>query len=556
MSLRGRLLVAIGAVALFALVAADLATYSALEHFLYQRLDQQLDQVHVVYQQRANSGQPLTCLVPGQVPGGRPGAPGTGPGAGPGEGPVPNIEVPAAQIRTRSGAVVDHQVCPSYVDGTAYTPALPSTITGFAPGPDNTEVAYFNAPAAQSGGPEFRVRASTLDDGDLLVVAQPLGDTAGTLHRLFFIELAVTGGAVVVALLAGWWLVRLGLRPLREMERSAASIAAGDLTGRVPGEDDRTEVGRLARTLNVMLGRIEAAFSARLASEHRLRQSEARLRQFVADASHELRTPIAAVSAYAELFGRGASEREEDLQRVMEGIRHETGRMEQLVADLLLLARLDEGRPLDLRPVDLVALCAESVRTARTVGPEWPLALEAAEPIEIEADPTAFRQVVDNLLANVRAHTPPGTAARVAVGRDESGGVVTVADEGPGMDPVEAERIFERFYRSDLSRSRLHGGAGLGLSIVERDRPRARGYGRRPGRRQTGHRVRRAPADRTARRRGRIAPRGGARRERAGRGGGSRRRRHRLTEGGRLSPGSQVALTEVRARPRRLRSCT
>jgi two-component system OmpR family sensor kinase len=250
------------------------------------------------------------------------------------------------------------------------------------------------------------------------------------------------------------------------METTAESIADGNLTERVPGENDSTEVGRLARTLNVMLNRIETAFRARVASEERLRDSEGRLRRFVADASHELRTPIAAISAYAELFGRGASEQKEDLERLMGGIRNETGRMEHLVSDLLLLARLDEGRPLELRSVDLVSLGADAVHTAMTVGPSWPVTFEASQPIEVMGDATSLRQVVDNLLANVRAHTPAGTTARVSVEPEDDGATISVADTGQGMDPEEAEHIFERFYRSDPSRSRLHGGAGLGLSIV------------------------------------------------------------------------------------------
>ena len=271
---------------------------------------------------------------------------------------------------------------------------------------------------------------------------------------------------MLIALAAGFWLVRLGLKPLADMETAAESIAAGNLTERVPGENDRTEVGRLARTLNVMLSRIESAFGARVASEQRLRESDARLRRFVGDASHELRTPIAAISAYAELFGRGASEQKEDLERLMRGIQSETGRMEHLVADLLLLARLDEGRPMELRSVDLVALTAEAVHTAQTVGPAWPVTFRAARPVEVTGDATGLRQVIDNLLGNVRAHTPEGTTAQVSVDADEAGAVVVVADDGPGMTPDQVAHVFERFYRSDPSRSRERGGAGLGLSIV------------------------------------------------------------------------------------------
>ncbi len=482
MSLRTRLLIAIGVIALVALAIADVATYKSLQSFLGQRVDQQLDQSHGFYENIENTGGTLSCAGGPGGPGFAPGAPlSGGPGAGATGGSVPGtpgrsrigddrpsnaIQVESVEIRRPSGGVVAGQSCPAYVDGKKYTPRVPTVITGFTTAPDRSQVAYFTAPAAQVGGPEFQVRASTLRNGDLLIIAQPLGDTGSTLHRLLVIELAVTGGAVIVALIGGFWLVRVGLRPLRDMEATAESIAAGNLTERVPGENDTTEVGRLGRTLNVMLARIESAFGARVASEQRLRASEARLRRFVADASHELRTPIAAISAYAELFGRGASEQKADLERLMGGIRSETTRMEHLVADLLLLARLDEGRTMEQRSVDLVSLCAEAVHTASTVGPDWPVAFRASQPIEVMGDATSLRQVVDNLLSNVRAHTPAGTEVVVTVEPEDQGAVITVADNGPGMEPEEAEHIFERFYRSDPSRSRANGGAGLGLSIV------------------------------------------------------------------------------------------
>ena len=466
MSLRARLLIAIGAIAIVALVGANVVTYSELQSFLTQRFDQQLEQSHIGIEASINSGQVLSCFaIPGQ------GGPGTNPTGGSGNNqndqpPSNAIQVQAVEVRSPSGGVVNSQSCAANVDGINYTPQIPRTITGFSTADNGERVAYFVAASSQHGGPEFRVRASILKDGDILIVAQPLGTTESTLHHLLLVEGAASAGAIVVALISGLWLVRLGLRPLLAMERTAESIAAGNLTERVPGKNGKTEVGRLARTLNVMLSRIEAAFSARLTSERRLRASESRLRRFVADASHELRTPIAAVSAYAELFGRGASENKDDLQRLMTGIRNETSRMEHLVADLLLLARLDEGRPMEQRSVDLVALCAEAVRTAATVGPGWPVTFAASEPVEIMGDGTSLRQVIDNLLGNVRAHTPPGTAARVSVAKEDGGAVIRVADNGPGMASDEAALIFERFYRSDPSRSRLHGGAGLGLSIV------------------------------------------------------------------------------------------
>jgi two-component system OmpR family sensor kinase len=494
-SLRSRLLIAIGAIFVLALVVADLVTYSAIESFLYNRVDQQLTQ-------SSNSGLIQYVEKNGQLPhnfcvaglytgggdlngngpsGGGPGGPvgaggdGDGDGGGPGGGYPYDagvggvasnaVEEQALWVRSSSGAVVNDQKCSAFINGKKYSPDVPATLPHLT-NAGGAQSACFTAPSTSSSGPAFRVQATLLGDGDQLILAQPLADIDSTLHHLLLVELAVTGAGVIVALLGGWWLVRIGLRPLRDMEITAESIAAGNLTERVPGENDKTEVGRLARTLNVMLARIESAFGARVASERRLRASEARLRRFVADASHELRTPIAAISAYAELFGRGASEQKADLERVMGGIRNETSRMEHLVADLLLLARLDEGRPMERRSVDLVALCAEAVNTASTVGPDWPVTFHASRPIEVMGDAISLRQVVDNLLSNVRAHTPAGTTVRVSVEPEADGAVVTVADNGPGMDPEEAEHVFERFYRSDPSRSRVHGGAGLGLSIV------------------------------------------------------------------------------------------
>ena len=463
MSLRARLLIAIGVIALVALAIADVVTYSALESFLYQRVDQQLTAVHPPYEQALNQGRTYRCLGgPDQV---FPGAPPIG-GSGRGGGASNIFQGVAVQVRTATGAVVPGSTCPVYVDGTAYVPVINEPITGLQPASDGTQAAYFDSPSSPAGGPTLRVGASTLANGDVLILAQPLSDTQSTLNHLKLIELVVTAGAVLIALVAGFWLVRLGLRPLRDMETAAESIAKGNLTERVPGEHDTTEVGRLARTLNIMLTRIESAFQARVASEERLRESDARLRRFLGDASHELRTPIAAISAYAELFGRGASEQKEDLERLMVGIQSETGRMEHLVADLLLLARLDEGRLMEMHPVDVVALCAEAVQTSTTVGPAWPVTFTASRPIEVTGDAISLRQVIDNLLGNVRSHTPEGTTTQVSVQPDGDGAAVVVSDDGPGMTPEQVAHVFERFYRSDPSRSRLHGGAGLGLSIV------------------------------------------------------------------------------------------
>jgi two-component system, OmpR family, sensor kinase len=475
-SLRLRLLVAVGAIALIALVVADFATYSALRSSLYKQDDQSLAQSSFRVNRFIDSG---SCPTPGTSfvgPGG--GGPG-GPPAGTSSDAFNNI--PFLEVRTLSWKILDGRQCPAYVGAEEYSPQLPSKVsdTGLSQSSGGTPVAYFTAASTKSGGPAFRVQVSkesvrltstvtgaTATLNVLSVVAEPIGATTSTLHTLLLIELAVTAGALVLAMAGGWWLVRLGLRPLEDVERTADSIAAGNLDQRVPGADDTTEVGRLARALNVMLERIEAAFSARVASEERLKESDRHLRQFVADASHELRTPIAAVSAYAELFERGAADHADDLPRVFSGIRSETARMERLVNDLLTLARFDEGLPIQIVPTELVGLGAEAVHTATTVGPQWPVEFTASHPVEVMGDPTRLRQVIDNLLANVRAHTPEGTSTTVHVDQEGTTAEIVVKDSGPGMPSEEAARVFERFYRVDASRARNHGGSGLGLSIV------------------------------------------------------------------------------------------
>jgi two-component system OmpR family sensor kinase len=450
MSLRIRLLLAVGAVALIALLVADVVTYSALRSFLFTQIDQSL-----VTPQRAAASPNFGGLE----------LPGTNP-FNPSRDPHPRSPILGGfeEIRSSSGTIV--LITPAQVNGHSYTPRLPTPITGFTVQPDGIRAVYFTAPATQAGGPSFRVRASKLEDGNEFIVAAPLDATNGTLNHLLFIELIVTGAALIAAVLLGWWLVRVGLRPLEEVERTAELIAEGELDNRVPGENTKTEVGRLARTVNIMLSRIQRAFAERDATEAELRTSEGRLRQFVADASHELRTPVSAVSAYAEMYQLGMAKSGPELDRAMAGISLESARMGHLVEDLLTLARLDEGLPLEQKPVELVKLSADAVHTAAAVGPDWPVRLEAARPVEVTGDPLRLRQVLDNLLSNVRAHTPTGTTTVVRVSQTSDEAVVDVTDDGPGLDDEQRSRVFERFYRADPSRSRLKGGAGLGLSIV------------------------------------------------------------------------------------------
>ena len=313
---------------------------------------------------------------------------------------------------------------------------------------------------AASGDTRFRVQLQPIEGtNQVLIVAAPLNEADDTLHRLLIVELAVAASVLTAVLLLGLWLVRVGLRPLGRIETTAAAIAGGDLSQRVENDDPRTEVGRLGGALNAMLGQIEEAFDERTASENRLRR-------FVADASHELRTPLAAVRAYAELFDRGARERPEDLERAMTGIQRESRRMGLLVDDLLLLARLDQGRPLERDPSSSARSRARPSRRRACSTRAASSSSTRTGPVVVQGDKERLRQVLDNLLANVRAHTPAGLPATVRVLNGGAQAVLEVVDSGPGLTSDQLDHAFERFYRGDSSRSRDAGGAGLGLAIA------------------------------------------------------------------------------------------
>ena len=313
--------------------------------------------------------------------------------------------------------------------------------------------------SAMTGGTEYRLIAKYLGEEGTLVVGTPLTEVRATQRLLLLIEGAV-GGFVLVAIgIAAYWLTRRELRPLERMAERSQAIAAGDLSQRVEPDDPRTEVGRLGGALNVMLAEIERAFGERLAAEERLRQ-------FLADASHELRTPVTSIRGYAELFRRGARDRPDDLASVMQRIEQEGKRMGELVEELLLLARLDEGLPLERRPVDLAAVVDAAVDAARAADPERPIDVDSRSPIVVLGAESRLRHIVDNLLTNARVHTPPDTPVHVRLAAEDGEAVLEVADEGPGVPAEDVGRIFERFYRTDRSRTRSQGGAGLGLAIV------------------------------------------------------------------------------------------
>ncbi|HYZ77815.1 MAG TPA: HAMP domain-containing sensor histidine kinase [Gaiellaceae bacterium] len=312
---------------------------------------------------------------------------------------------------------------------------------------------------AASGPTEYRLLAKTLGNQEAIVVAMPLTEVRATQHRLLLIEGLVSGLVLTAIGAAAYWLTRRELSPLERMARKSRAIAAGDLSQRVEPDDPRTEVGQLGAALNAMLAEIERAFDDRVAAEERLRR-------FVADASHELRTPVTSIRGFAELFRRGASGRPSDLANVMRRIEQEGERMGELVEELLLLAHLDQGQPLEQQPVELAAVVDAAVDAARAADPGRPLKVDSQGPLVVLGAESRLRQVVDNLLTNARVHTPSGTPIDVRVGTEDRQVVLEVADEGAGVPAEEADRIFERFYRTDRSRTRSRGGVGLGLSIV------------------------------------------------------------------------------------------
>lgn len=335
----------------------------------------------------------------------------------------------------------------------------------------------FDVPSNRPGS-SWRFVAFSMSSGGEAIgtvsVGLPLGDVQRTVKRITLLLLTSGLGIVVLGALAGSWAVRRSLRPLREIESTAASIAAGDLSRRVPTAPETTEVGRLGAALNGMLAQIEKAFADRTASE-------ARMRRFVADASHELRTPLAAIRGYGELYRMGALTEKDQVDDTFRRVEESATRMGGLVEDLLALARLDDGRPMRLDDVDLAVLAADALSDLHALDPSRATALLGPDgaPLRscvVAGDERMLRQVVSNLVGNVVQHTPAGTPVELSVGvvADRPGeGVLEVRDHGPGIDPEHAARVFERFYRVDASRSRggtagggTGGGAGLGMAIV------------------------------------------------------------------------------------------
>ncbi|GAA2314935.1 HAMP domain-containing histidine kinase [Streptomyces kunmingensis] len=450
-TLRTRLVVtAVGLIALVSVVIGTVTTL-ALHSYLYDQLDGKVDQVV-------------------RMAGGGPGE-NRQPGGGARENDLSFLGLPGPGGGNTVGALVG-------ADG-SFTDAQRSTtdrdsLTRTADLTTSQEEALATVPrdgrahsVSLPGLGDYRVQSS--GDGTLLV-GLPADDVESTLNTLIVIELSVTGAGLLAAGVTGAVMVGVALRPLRRVAATATRVSelplhSGEVTlyERVPDAeaDPRTEVGQVGAALNRMLDHVHGALQAR-------QQSETRVRQFVADASHELRTPLASIRGYAELTRRGREETGPDTRHALGRIESEAHRMTGLVEDLLLLARLDAGRPLSYEPTDVSPLVIDALSDARVAGQSHAWRLELPdEPATVLADSARLHQVLVNLLANARTHTPPGTTVTARVHRHGPWVCLDVQDDGPGIPAELLPRVFERFARGDSSRSRKAGSTGLGLAIVQ-----------------------------------------------------------------------------------------
>lgn len=447
MKLRRRLIVTMAVLLVIGILVADVVTFTSLRSFLYGRLDEQLDSSqsvayrYLTFSHRVN--RPATARgIDNRV--------------------SPDVYVMVLNRRGRviivrpSGSPYHPDPQPQVTRALRVQSSLSAHVFGSHQGVYRPQANTFNLSSAQ--GNLYRAEAVLVPQGTL-ITGISLGPTTGTLSLLVRIEVLSSIAIVVALCVLVAWIIRRGLRPLEDMATTAAAIASrGDLTKRVPVQDETSEVGRLGSVLNIMLGRIEAAFSEKSASE-------LRLRQFVAAASHELRTPLTSIRGYAELLRKGGFSDEEGRRRALGRIEREATRMGGLVEDLLLLARLDQGRPFESVPVDLRRIGQDAVDDARAVETDRPIEVVAPAPVVVSGDRDRLGQVAHNLVRNALSHTPSGTPVRVEVTTVPGMGILRVIDEGPGLELGAAERVFDPFYRGDVART--GDGTGLGLTIVE-----------------------------------------------------------------------------------------
>lgn len=481
MTLRTRLLLMLVGLVAAGLVVTDVVTYTQLRSFMVQRIEPQLEAAYfpasrelaAVNQIRLPGAVFRSGTAAGKVLRVGSGDRSSTEVAGGGVGgitanPRPRAEhhrhrlsfafpgpalYTVAELVRKDGRVYGHAI-PFYSgDKPAPPPILPDPLPTGSGSP-----VFFSAKS--TGNTAYQVLARPLGAAGLtVVIGIPLTEVTQTTGHLLWIEILVSALVLAGLGVLAWWIVRRGLRPLQDMATTAGSIARGQLGLRVAPAEEHTEVGRLGLALNAMLGEIEQAFAARAASE-------GRLRRFLADASHELRTPLTTIRGHAELFELGSAQHPEDLAISMRHIKEEARRMNLLVDDLLLLARLDQQRPLEPAPADLVALCRRAVAGVEVLSPSYQLHLEAPPQLVVTCDAERIHQMVDNLLGNAVRHSPAGSPVVLRLRSEGTTAVIEVSDRGPGVAPEDAERIFEPFFRADFARARATGGAGLGLAIV------------------------------------------------------------------------------------------
>jgi two-component system, OmpR family, sensor kinase len=436
MSLRRRLLLTLAPLFIGGLIAVSAATFLSLQSYLLSKTEAQLLAVHPSVEMYLTSGT-------------------VGDG---GRGGPPSADIPIGtfgEIVSASGSVIaGPHTFGSSGSTLSSAPVLPATLIA-----SNEQSPVFTTVEGTGGVDRYLVYVDNAQQsGGLLVAALPLDDLNSTLARLLLLEVLTTAAITIVVLVATWILVRRGLRPLERMG-TMARAAATDLSRRVEPADNVTEVGQLGVAINAMLSQLETAFAERAAGEQRLRH-------FVSDASHELRTPLTSMRGYAELLRRNPDMTEADVTLATRRIEDEAARMGVLVDDLLLLARLDQGRPLARAPVDLGALVTDACADARATDPARSVTARIDAPVQVIGDELRLRQVLGNVVRNALVHTPPATPVEVTLGVNGASAVIEVVDHGPGIPPQNAQRIFERFQRVDPERSRDQGGSGLGLSIV------------------------------------------------------------------------------------------
>ena len=443
-SLRNRLILAAVVLTSLAIIASDFAANAALRNYLVSQVDKQLidisssslnrlDRAGIAPSEVEEDNSPFKILAP-----------------------LRGVPTATSVTLLDSDGVLIGQIG-GELGGKTFA------VTGMK----TSEVSkYKNRPFTIKGkddSPDIRALAQVLPTGmGTVIVANSLEEVDKTLSRLRFLFSILGLLALLGIAISSRWIIAIGLRPLEAVEDTAEAIAAGDLSARLPAAKPDTEVGRLTTSLNSMLARIEESFAVRVESENKLRR-------FVADASHELRTPLTAIRGFAELHRQGAVVGEDKTKELITRIEKESIRMSTLVEDLLLLARLDQSRELVSDPVDLNTLITEVAASARAAGPEHPIEVNLDESeIFVLGDSQRIHQVLANLLANARTHTPAGTQIKITAEQGINETTISVSDNGPGLSVEDQEKIFERFYRADPARVRSgNEGSGLGLSIVD-----------------------------------------------------------------------------------------